>query len=254
MHHKIKYLATPLCFILLLLPACKTTGTSSGNNAIGSSSGGVSLPGNGGTTTSAAISENDKPLDVMTKAVRAQLAAKSYRAHVTSSLGDDPANKMVIEYVAPDRYRMIREGQSGGAGENSKTEFAGGNSRMEFIVVGGAMYMKMPNGGWVKSPVDAGEMIKAFHNPKMVEELAKTADVKLVGPDTLDGAPMLVYQYTQNNPMGMNLKSVSKTWLSVADGMPRKTESEGVYDGKKTKTLITITDYNADIKIESPVK
>jgi hypothetical protein len=125
---------------------------------------------------------------------------------------------------------------------------------MEFVIVNGAMYMKTPDGKWGKSPIDASQMIKSFRDPKMLDELVKTADVKLVGADTLDGAPMLVYQYTQNNPLGMNLRNTSRTWLSVADGLPRKTESEGEFDGKKTKTLITMSDYNADIRIESPVK
>jgi hypothetical protein len=97
-------------------------------------------------------------------------------------------------------------------------------------------------------------MIKAFRDPKMLDELEKTADVKLVGPDTLDGVPMLVYQYTQTNPMGMKLKSTSKTWLSVADGLPRKTETEGEFNGAKTKMLMTMSDYNADIKIDAPLK
>jgi outer membrane lipoprotein-sorting protein len=246
MNHKLKYLSTVFCLILLTATACTRNSTGSGNA-------GVSLPGSGGNSgsnsgggsTTAAISENDKPLDVMTKAMRAQLDAKSYRAHVTSTLADTAPNKMVIEYVAPDRYRMVRDGQ-GGSGEE--------NGRMEFVVIGDAMYIRKPDGGWARAPVNAGEMIKSFRDPKMLDELVKTADVKFVGADTLDGAPMLIYQYTQNNPMGMNLKSTSKTWLSVADGMPRKTETEGVLDGKKTNTVITISDYNADIKIESPAK
>lgn len=180
----------------------------------------------------------------MTKAMRAQLEARSFRAHIASSVSNGPNNKMVIEYVAPDRYRMLSEGQGG----ESK------NFKQEFIIVGNATFIKAPNGGWVKSPIDAGGMVKAFRDPKMLEELAKTADVKYVGVDTLDGAPMLIYEYTQRNPMGMNLKSTAKTWLSVADGLPRKTETEGEFDGKKTKTLITLSDYNADIKIESPIK
>jgi outer membrane lipoprotein-sorting protein len=230
-----------LCSLLLFAAACAS------RPAGDKGAGGAAAPASSGSTggSAAAISESDKPLDVMLRAVRAQLDAKSYRAHVTSSLADGAPNKMTIEYVAPDRYRMIREGQGGGAGENGK---------MEFVIVNGAMYMKAPNGGWVKSPIDASQMIKAFRDPRMLDELAKTADVKLVGADTLDGAPMLVYQYTQNNPMGMNLKSTSKTWLSVADGMPRKTETAGEFDGKKTTTLVTISDYNSDIKIDSPVK
>jgi hypothetical protein len=84
--------------------------------------------------------------------------------------------------------------------------------------------------------------------------MAKTTDIKLVGPDVLGATPTLVYEYTQDNVMGMNMKSTARTWLAVADGLPRKTEAEGEYDGKKTKTLVTMSDYNSDIKIEAPTK
>lgn len=243
MNHKIKYLALPLCLLLLTTSACNKDGAGTGSSGGASPSGGNN--NSGGTTTSAVISENEKPLDVMTRAMRAQLDAKSYRAHVTSSISDGTSNAMVIEYVAPDRYRMTTEGQGGSAGKGFK---------MEYVIAGNATYIKTPNSGWVKSPVDASQIVKAFRDPKMLDELAKSADVKFVGADTLDGAPMLVYQYTQVNPMGLKMTSTAKTWLSVADGLPRKTESEGEFDGKKTKTLVRISDYNADIKIESPVK
>lgn len=241
MNFRVKLLTFSLCVLLCCVSAC------SKKDGIGASGGGAALPGSGvgsgaGGAT-AAISENDKPLDVMTRAMRAQLDAKSYRAHVTTSLAGGTPNKMVIEYVAPDRYRMVNDMQVGGKSVSQ-----------EFIIVGNGSYIKAPNGQWMKSPVDASEIVKGFRDPKMLDELAKTADVKFVGPDMLDGAPMLVYQYTQDNPMGMKLKSTSKTWLSVADGMPRKTESDGEFNGQKTKTLVMITDYNSDIKIESPVK
>ena len=243
---KIKLLLLSLCSLLLIIAAaaCATrpAGESgAGGNASPASPGG----GGGGGSTSGVISENDKPLDVMTRAMRAQLDAKSYRARVTSSLSDGTSAAMLIEYVAPDRYHMTSDAQGGGAGKGLK---------MEYVIAGGATYIKTQNNQWVKSPIDASSIVKAFRDPKMLDELAKTADVKFVGPDTIDGAPMLVYQYTQNNPMGMKMKSTSKTWLSVADGLPRKTESEGEFEGKKTKTLITISDYDADIKIESPIK
>jgi hypothetical protein len=234
-----------LCFVLLAVAACSSQ-PAGDKAAAGGSAAPASTGGTGGGLSAAAISENDKPVEAMTKAMRAQLDAKSYRAHVTSSTDDGTTNKMLIEYAAPDRYRMTGEGQGGGG--------AGQGFKMEYVIVGGATYIKNPNGGWVKSPIDGSEMIKAFRDPRMLDELAKTADVKFVGSDTLDGAPMLVYQYTQNNPMGMNVKNTAKTWLSVADGLPRKTETEGEFDGKKMKTLITMSDYNADIKIEAPVK
>jgi hypothetical protein len=240
MNHETKYLAASLGLILLVLTAA--CGRSDG---IGAGGGGVSLPGGTGVGSApAAISANDKPLDAMTRAMRAQLDAKSYRANVTTTFDGGAPNRMLIEYVAPDSYRMITLGHGG----------SGADESLESVIVKGAMYMKTPDGAWAKSPVDASGMIKAFRDPKMLDELTKTADVKFVGPDTLDGAPMLVYQYTQTNPMGMNLKSTAKTWLAVADGLPRKTETEGEFDGKKSKTLVIMSDYNADIKIESPVK
>jgi hypothetical protein len=234
-----------LCSLLLFVAACASRPANEGGGGGSSNAAPASSGSTGGGFGAAAISENDKPVEVMTKAMRAQLDAKSYRAHVTTSTADGMTNKMLIEYVAPDRYRMTGEGQGGGAGKGFK---------MEYVIVGGATYIKTPNGGWVKSPVDASGIIKGFRDPKMLDELAKTADVKLVGADTLDGAPMLVYQYTQNNPMGMQLKSTAKTWLSVADGLPRKTETEGEYNGTKTRTLVTMSDYNADIKIDAPMK
>jgi hypothetical protein len=235
-----------LCSLLLVVAstACASRPAGDSNSSSASGNNAPASPGGGGGGGRASvISADDKPLDVMTKAMRSQLDAKSYRAHVTSSLGDGTNNAMVIEYVAPDRYRMTSDVQVGGKG-----------MKQEFVIVGGGTYMKMPNGGWVKSPVDASGIVKAFRDPKMLDELAKTADVKFVGAETLDGTPMLVYQYTQNNPMGMKLKSTAKTWLSVADGLPRKTETEGEFNGQKTKTLVTISDYNTDIKIESPIK
>ncbi len=233
-------------FVVLTLSTVLSAACNAGS---GGGSTVVSSPGNGqgaaATSTSAVapasavISANDKPLDVMLKAMRAQLDAKSYRAHVTTSSATGSNGTMVIEFAAPDRYHMVRES------ENKKSE-------MEAVIANGWMYLKGPNGRWIKSPVNASEMTKMIRDPKMMDELTKTADVTFVGPDMLDGAPMLVYQYTQTNPMGLNMKSVAKTWVAVADGLPRKTESEGEFNGVKSKTLITISDYNSDIKIDSP--
>ncbi|HEX8458813.1 MAG TPA: hypothetical protein VF656_16070 [Pyrinomonadaceae bacterium] len=242
MEHKVKYTAFALCLLLLSISACS-------KNEAGSGGGSAVLPGVGGNNgsggaTKAVISENDKPADVLTRAMRAQLDAKSYRARIETTSPDGTAN-MLVEYAAPDNYRMTGETQPGG---NAKPV------KMEYVIAGGATYVKVPNGQWVRSPIDAGQMIKAFRDPKMLDELAKTADVKLVGTDNIDGAPMLVYQYTQTNPLGMQLKANSKTWVAVADGLPRKTETEGEMGGKKSKTLINMSDYNADIRIEAPVK
>ncbi len=244
MNSATKFSTRLLCLLLLFVTAGCASRPPAGDNSAGGKSAPVAPGGAGGGARAAVISENDKPIDVLTRAMRAQLDAKSYRAQVNTT-SDEGSSKMLIEYAAPDRYHMTGETQPSGASQSFK---------MEYVIAGGATYIKTPNGQWTRSPIDASQMLKAFRDPKMLDELSKSADAKLVGPDTIDGEPMLVYQYTQNNPLGMNLKVNSKTWLSVADGLARKTESEGEMRGKKTRTLITIYDYNTDIKIEAPVK
>ena len=245
---RVKKYSLPLFALLLAAAACNTgaPGANGGGAAPAASSAGGG--GNSGGSSSgggaAVISASDNPHDVLLKAMRAQFEAKSYRAHVTTSADGGPAHNMVIEYVAPDRYRMVREAQ---AGDREGT-------MREFVIVGSGTFIKGPSGQWVRSPVDATEMVKSFRDPKMLDEMAKTTDAKLLGPELLDGTPTLVYQYTQNNPMGMKMKSTAKTWLAVADGLPRKTEVEGEFSGMKTKTLVTTSDYNSDIKIEAPIK
>jgi hypothetical protein len=239
---RVKRSLLPLFALLLAAAACNSGAPGANGGAAAPASGGNSAAAGNSSSAgagAAAISADDKPHDVMMKAMRAQLDAKSYRAHVTTSMGGGPDTKMVIEYVAPDRYRMVNEAQGG---------------KQEFVIVGGAAYIKGPNGQWVKSPVNVADITKRFRDPKVLEEMAKTTDIKLVGPDTVDGTPTLVYEYTQDSVMGMNMKTTARTWLAVADGLPRKTEAEGEYEGKKTKTLVTMSDYNSDIKIEAPIK
>ncbi|MCA1816305.1 MAG: hypothetical protein LC746_07855 [Acidobacteria bacterium] len=238
MNLKSRLLTITICAALLASVACATR-TSDSNGAGGSSS----SPSSGGvaTTSGGVISEKDKPLDAMTKAVHAQLDAKSYRAQVDMTASNGTTSKLSIEYAAPDRYHMTTESQTNGR------QFS-----LEYIIVGKDTYMKTNNGAWTRFPVDMSSMLTAIRNPKMLDDLAKAADVRLVGADTLDGAPALVYEYTMTNPAGMILKSTAKTWVSVADGLPRKTESESEMNGVKTKSVATLTDYNSDIKIELP--
>ena len=237
MSQKFSALTALLCALLLTASACSSRpGNENGNNA--PATGGGAASGGG---AAAAITPDENPLDVMSKAMRAQLDAKSFRAHIDSTAGEGTSSTSVVEYVAPDRYRMVVEAKTGAQ-----------TVKLEYVIVGGATYIKGPDGRWVRTPVDAGALIKGFRDPNMLDELKKTTDIKFVGRDTLEGQPMLVYEYTQTNPLGMKMKATSKTWLSEADGLPRKTETEGELDGKKTQTVVTISDYNAHIRIEAP--
>jgi outer membrane lipoprotein-sorting protein len=171
-------------------------------------------------------------VDAMTASIQAQLGAKSYRARMESNY-DGKTTAQTVEYVAPDRFRIV-------------------GPMNEMIAVGSTTYMKLPTGKWQKAPIDINQFVASFRDPKIIEEMRKNADVKFLGDDTVDGMPMKVYQYTVKNPLGSNITSASKAWISAADKLPRKMEVESEIEGKHSKTLITYSDYNTDIKIEPP--
>lgn len=233
---------TSLLFAFAGCSSAPSTGGGGASNAP-AAGGGTAAGGGGSAGRAGVISPNDKPLDVLTRAIRAQLDAKSYRAQMDISATPGGTNKMLVEYASPDRYHVVRDATAGEP-----------NSRLEYIIIGKETHVKSGAGPWTKFPADMGSMINSLRDPKIVEELTKGADMKFVGPDTLDGEPMLVYQYTLDSVGGLPVKSVTKTWVAVADGLPRKSESDGEYQGTKTKTVARMSDYNADIKIELPAK
>lgn len=237
MNPTVKIKALALASLLFALTACAPAPSGGGGG------GTAGAPAEGGGARAGVISPDDKPLDVMTKAMRSQLDARSFRARVEQSASNGMTGTMLVEYVSPDRYHVVREAK---AGEK--------DSRLEYVIVGKDTYAKTGGNPWTKLPVDMGAMISSFRDPKVIEELNKGAEVKFVGPDTLDGMPMLVYEYTLGKVGGLAVKGVTKTWVGVADGMPRKSESDAELQGTKVKTVYTISDYNADIKIDPPAQ
>ena len=225
-----------LCCLLLAAAACSSTRTDNagGNNAAPPST--AANPTAGGANPRAALSA----------AVKAQLEAKSFRAQMQSSTSSGTTSAMVVEYVAPDRFHMTQDAQLPGRG----------SVKQEFIIVGKDTWLKMGAGAWQKFPVDVGQIVAQFRDPKVLEQLAQNADIKFVGADTLDGAPALVYEYTLTGELAKNIKSTSKTWIGATDNLPRKIETEGELQSTgqplKTKTTIIYTGYNSDIKIEPP--
>src|SRR5215216_3686117 len=132
-------LKTPvLCCLLLAGAGCGTPATNNGNTS------GAASNQNAGraSTAPAPAAASQDPLDFMTKAIRAQLDAKSYRARMESSFGGQNSTR-VVEFVAPDRFHMTSDID-------------------EIIIVGPSTYRRTKNGQWQKFPVDVGSMVSAF--------------------------------------------------------------------------------------------
>ena len=220
-----------LCCLLLVGAACNSLRPTS----------------SGGTSPANPVKAGANPRAELVDAMKAQMSTKSYRAQMVSASSSGTNSTTVIEFVAPDRFHMTQNVDVPGHGPTKR----------ETIIVGKDTWMKTGDASWQKFPIDIGQMITQFRDPKMLDELAKSTEVKYDGPDTLDGAPALVYEYTLNGALGQDVKGTSKTWIGVTDSLPRKTESEGEINfmGKplKTKTTVTFSDYNADIKIAPPM-
>ena len=184
----------------------------------------------------------------VTKAMRASLAAKSYRSRIVTSSSSGSDRTMTAEIVAPDRMRMTMEMDMPGRG----------TVKSERIIIGKESYVRMGDAPWQKDPLGMGDLLSQFRDPKLIDAIAEKAEVKYLGTDSLNGAPMLVYQYTMKNLLGPGKDGVSKVWIGATDSLQHQVESESDVDplntGKMIHTKITATfyDYDADIKIEAP--
>jgi hypothetical protein len=215
-----------LCCLLLAVAACSSLSTRNGKSMTASA---------------------DPRADV-TKAMRASLAAKSYRSRMVTSSSSGSNQIMTAEFVAPDRMRMTMEMDMPGSGAVKR----------ETIVIGKETFVKAGEAPWQKNPMGMGDLIAQFRDPKAIDAIAEKAEVKYLGTDTLNGAPMLVYQYTIKDLLGPGKDGVSKIWIGATDSLQHQVESESDVDplntGKMIHTKITATfyDYDADIKIETP--
>ncbi|HEX5733081.1 MAG TPA: hypothetical protein VF131_09625 [Blastocatellia bacterium] len=177
------------------------------------------------------LSSSISPPDALAQAMRTQLAAKSYRVRI-SSYPAAMQGETLVEYVAPDRIHMS-------------------NPLSELIAVGSVTYTRRGSGPWEKAPINAGEIARTFRDPKLIDQLTTNYDIKFVGQDTLEGAPMLVYEYTPKETSPSPKGGKTKVWISADNSLPRKVETQSA--ANPGVTTIIYSDYNSDIKIELPV-
>lgn len=170
------------------------------------------------------------PLDALTKAYRAWAGVKSFRSKMTTTGVTTGTQEMTLEVVMPDRFHMV-------------------GKQFEAIIIGATFYMKVGT-QWQKTTLPKGLDFSLADIKKILAELGATTQVKLIGPDVLDGAPMLVYEYTTTIKTPTTTTVTSKVWVAVADGLPRKMES---LSKSGIKTVATYYDYNANITIKAPV-
>jgi hypothetical protein len=128
---------------------------------------------------------------------------------VTSVTADGQAHKNVIEFIPPDRKRILSEGT-------------------ETIVAGGKVYLKSsPTDPWQEVQIAAS----TYLGDQPVTEQSLMAYVEggeYVRSDALDGRLVKIYRYGSTTISGgISLHSQIELWVGQADGLPYKMVTDG---------------------------
>lgn len=172
------------------------------------------------------------PETVIAKVMQRIRDLKSYRQHVETFKAGELTGSMDFEIVNPDRMHGMIENDEMNA---------------EVIMIGTDFYIKMGD-SWMQfdTPMDLKEIGLAF------EQFEKDlTDFKVVGPDNLDGRPTMVVQFSYTAD---ELEYTSKVWMGHLDGYPYKVETSFEQDGEDYLTVMTLSDFDTDITIESPIE
>lgn len=156
----------------------------------------------------------------------------AFRVNSTTTPAKGKPMKSVMEVRWPNRFHMK-------------------NDQSEMIILPGGTWMNM-DGNWMKMPIDMQKMIAQFTPEMMEKSMEGTQNVRFVGLDTVNGAPVKVYEYDFNvEVMGINSSGTSKIFLSLAQGYPLRMETTGKAMGK-VSTTVNEYEYDDSISISAP--
>lgn len=172
------------------------------------------------------------PETVIAKVMQRIRELKSYRQHVETFKAGELTGSMDYEIVNPDRMHGV---------------IHTGDQDTEVIMIGQDFYIKMGD-SWMQfdTLMDLEEAGLAFE--KFEKDLK---DFKVVGPDNLDGRPTMVVQFSYEAD---ELEYTSKVWMGLLDGYPYQVETTFEKDGEEYRTVMTLSDFDTDISIESPIE
>jgi hypothetical protein len=120
-----------------------------------------------------------------------------------------------------------------------------GGTVTEMIVIGSDGYMKLGD-KWMKSNVN----LKSIYQLGVEMARENLEDVKLIGPETIDGTPLMVFEYTSEVA---DVESTNKVWVGMLDGYIHRTESDSMINGKPYHTVTEVYDFDEPITIEPPM-
>ena len=184
-----------------------------------------------GAETTAKPSSADPKADVIA-ASRKLIALKSLSA-IVDGTGGKLAIKKDVRYVAPDRYHIKFDDETG--------------AHVEMINIGDDSYMK-DGDSWNKLP-GHDPASSTFRNSFTDEVLETISDAKFEGEETLNGKPASVYSYKIVTKVA-GFPVAHRIWVDKKSGIPIK--SVGEYNDSQVKTLTTTFDAEKPVTIDVP--
>jgi hypothetical protein len=180
--------------------------------------------------TTAPLTAAGDPRQAVLNALHAMAQAGAYRVHSTTTTDEGNTIQISGEVILPDRFHLVMNGR-------------------EILIIG-----NKTGDQWTEFPVDVGSIVSGFMGGMTAEMEKSISDVESVGPDTVNGVPAQVYQYTSSFKAGdQEVKGTAKLWVGVANGLPIQQEVDGEFAGIKSKTVQEI-EYDPSIKIEAPAQ
>ena len=179
-------------------------------------------------------------LDELMTALQAAQQAKSFRARLNTQINNEETDELALEIVAPDRRRI--------KGHN-----------LEIIIIGEEGYLSFGN-KWQKALRDPAAKTTVFKVAQAPVYWGKAENkaargyitMKNVTPTTYEEQAATLYEYEMKDAFGKKGVCQLRTWVTKADGLPRKTEMSGAYEGRQSKATLTWLEYNAALAIEAP--
>jgi hypothetical protein len=197
-------------------------------------------------TNAQAITAGDDPLEVVTKAATALLRDASHRCRKVASGDSGPRpgwnDVTVTEVAGVDRIRITYQ------------QPYPPHTQVEEILIGNDGYRRTGNGRWEKlSAVEANFFGRdTLVLPDQLKFGYKSGDLKLIGPQVVDGSPTFLYRAT---PHDIETDRTINIWIGSNDSLPRKTEmftrSLRIKTSWQEATSCT---YGANITIEPPMQ
>lgn len=173
---------------------------------------------------------NGVPDEVIQRIFDRTLTLTSYRMDVTVKQGGEISSTMKYEVIPPDRIHAVIDSQG---------------LITEQFIIGSDAYLNT-GGEWMKLPVE----MENVYGLAIEQTRDLIADVALVGPDTLEGAPMMVFSYSLNMH---NVETRNKVWVGLMDGYIHQVEGVSMVEGVEYTTLSEVYDFNEPLTIEAPI-